>query len=170
IEPSYATVAWAGSMPNSSASVCATTVSGLLPPVPQTVRRSAGTRRISRACSVQPARIDTLARQVASAHPCRRAGRAINVKHMPTVIPAVQAVLDDLVEHDVERGLQVAAYLDGQLVLDTWSGLADAGTQRLVDRDTLFLCFSCGKGVVATAIHILAEHGRIDYDTSVAHY
>jgi hypothetical protein len=38
---------------------------------------------------------------------------------MSTVIPAVQAVMDDLVERDVERGLQVAAYLGGQLVLDT---------------------------------------------------
>jgi CubicO group peptidase (beta-lactamase class C family) len=89
---------------------------------------------------------------------------------MPTVIPAVQSVLDDLVERDVERGLQVAAYLDGRLVLDTWSGLADASTQRLVDGDTLFVCFSCGKGVVATAIHLLAERGRIDYDTPVANY
>ena len=89
---------------------------------------------------------------------------------MPTVIPTVQAVMDDLVERDVERGLQVAAYLDGQLVLDTWSGLADASTQRPVDGDTLFVCFSCGKGVVATAIHLLAERGRIDYDTPVAHY
>jgi hypothetical protein len=38
---------------------------------------------------------------------------------MPTVIPAVQTVMDDLVERDVERGLQVAAYHDGRLVLDT---------------------------------------------------
>ena len=89
---------------------------------------------------------------------------------MPTVIPAVQAVMDDLVERDVERGLQVAAYVDGRLVLDTWSGLADASTHRPVDGDTLFVCFSCGKGVVATAIHLLAERGRIDYDTPVAQY
>src|SRR5437763_8233762 len=96
--------------------------------------------------------------------------RAINLMLMSTVIPAVQAVMDDLVERDVERGLQVAAYLDGQLVLDTWSGLADASTQRAVNGGTLFACFSCGKGVVATAIHLLAERGRIDFDTPVAHY
>ena len=63
--------------------------------------------------------------------------RAINLMLMSTVIPAVQAVMDDLVERDVERGLQVAAYLDGQLVLDTWSGLADASTQRAVNGGTL---------------------------------
>jgi len=48
--------------------------------------------------------------------------------------------------------------------------LADAGNQRPVDGDTLFVCFSCDKGVVATAIHLLAERGRIDYDTPVAEY
>ena len=64
---------------------------------------------------------------------------------MPTVIPAVQAVMDDLVERDVERGLQVAAYVDGRLVLDTWSGLADASTHRPVDGDTLFVCFCVAK-------------------------
>jgi CubicO group peptidase (beta-lactamase class C family) len=80
-----------------------------------------------------------------------------------TVIPAVQAVLEDLVERDIQRGLQVAAYLDGQLVLDTWPG-------RPADGDTLFVCFSCGKGVVATAIHLLAERGRIYSDMPVANY
>jgi hypothetical protein len=44
---------------------------------------------------------------------------------MPTVIPAVKAVLDDLVARDVEHGLHVAAYVDGQLVLDILSGLAE---------------------------------------------
>src|SRR5215216_3186695 len=80
----------------------------------------------------------------------------------------VQAVLDDLVERDVERGLQVAANLDGELVLDAWSGVADASVNRAVDGDTLFMIFSCGKGVVATAIHLLADRGQIDCDTRVS--
>jgi CubicO group peptidase (beta-lactamase class C family) len=93
---------------------------------------------------------------------------------MPTSISNVQQhvqpVLDDLVSSGVELGLQVAAYLDGELVLDAWSGVADATTARPVDGDTLFVAFSCGKGVVATAIHLLAERGRIDYDAPVASY
>ena len=40
---------------------------------------------------------------------------------MHTVILAAHGVMDDLVDRDVQRGLQVAAYLDGQLVFDTWS-------------------------------------------------
>jgi len=51
--------------------------------------------------------------RAANERPCCRATRAINLKPMPTVIPAVQAVLEDLVERDVERGSLEAAYLDG---------------------------------------------------------
>ena len=53
----------------------------------------------------------------------------------------VQGLIDDLVGRDIERGLQVAAYHAGKLVVDAWSGLADAETRRPVDGDTL-LCTS----------------------------
>lgn len=82
----------------------------------------------------------------------------------------VQALIDDLVERDVERGLQVAVYYQGELVVDAWSGLADAATGRLVDGDTLFTVMSTSKGVVATVIHQLAERGKLDYDTPIAKY
>lgn len=82
----------------------------------------------------------------------------------------VQALIDDLVERDVERGLQVAVYYQGELVVDAWSGLADAATGRLVDGDTLFTVMSTSKGVVATVIHLLAERGKLDYDTPIAEY
>jgi CubicO group peptidase (beta-lactamase class C family) len=82
---------------------------------------------------------------------------------MQAINDAVQPVLDDLVSRDVERGLQVAAYLDGELVLDAWAGLADATTDRRVDGDTLFVAFSCGKGVVAAATHLLADRGQIGF-------
>lgn len=89
---------------------------------------------------------------------------------MALVNQAVQRILDDLVERDIERGLQVAAYLDGELVLDAWAGLADATTRRPVDGATLFVSFSCGKGVLATAIHMLADRGQLNYDAPVASY
>ncbi|HEY3110787.1 MAG TPA: serine hydrolase domain-containing protein [Chloroflexota bacterium] len=87
----------------------------------------------------------------------------------------VKALLDELVASGREVGLQVAAYLDGQLVVDAWSGLAarangSPGPDRAVDGDTLFTVFSTGKGVVATALHILAERGRVDYDAPIARY
>src|SRR5688500_4257899 len=69
-----------------------------------------------------------------------------------------------------EVGVQVAAYLDGRLVIDTWDGIADLTTGRKVDGDTLFNVFSVTKAVTAVAVHIQAERGLIDYDAPVARY
>lgn len=82
----------------------------------------------------------------------------------------VQALLDDLVDRGVEQGIQVAAYLDGQIVVDAWAGVADPATGRPVDGETLFTVFSCTKGVTATVIHQLAERGALEYDAPVASY
>ena len=43
---------------------------------------------------------------------------------MPDSDSVVQTVLDSLVRDGRELGLQVAAYLDGRLVIDAWAGLA----------------------------------------------
>jgi CubicO group peptidase (beta-lactamase class C family) len=82
----------------------------------------------------------------------------------------VQSLLDDLVASGAERGVQAAAYLDGELVLDAWAGVADASTGRPVDGETLFTVFSSTKGVTTTVIHQLAGRGIIDYDTPIATY
>ncbi len=68
---------------------------------------------------------------------------------------AVQAVLDALVRADLERGVQVAAYLDGDLVMDAWADLADPATGQLVDGETLFTAFSSTKWITATAVQLL---------------
>jgi CubicO group peptidase (beta-lactamase class C family) len=80
----------------------------------------------------------------------------------------VQALLDQLVASGEEVGLQVAAYVDGELVVDAWSGIADEASGRSVDGDTLFTSWSTTKGFVATCLHILADRGRVDYDTAIA--
>src|SRR5205823_6348586 len=41
---------------------------------------------------------------------------------------------------------------------------------RPVDGQTLFNMSSCGKGVVATCLHLLADRGRVSYSTPVADY
>ena len=69
-----------------------------------------------------------------------------------------------------EIGLQVAAYLDGELAVDVWSGLADETTGWAVDENTIFPTFSMAKPVTSVALHIQAEQGLVDYDTPVAHY
>jgi CubicO group peptidase (beta-lactamase class C family) len=67
-----------------------------------------------------------------------------------------------------EVGVQVAAFLGGQLIVDCWTGCADpAGDGRLVDDETLFTTFSVTKGVTATALARLVEQGALSYDTLV---
>ena len=80
----------------------------------------------------------------------------------------VQRLLDTLVRDGKERGIQLAAYLDGVLVIDAWSGIADAGTGREVDGETLFPVFSVTKGMVTTLAHLLVERGLLRYDTPIA--
>lgn len=87
-----------------------------------------------------------------------------------TLQERVQQVIDRLVQSGDEIGLQVAAYVNGELVVDTWSGIANQATGQLVDGDTLFTSWSTTKGFVATCLHILADRGRVDYDTPVATY
>lgn len=82
----------------------------------------------------------------------------------------IQNLLNNLVAEGKERGVQATVYLDGQLVVDAWAGVADVRTGRSVDGDTLFPVFSTTKGIFSTVIHILAERGKIDYDTPIAHY
>lgn len=82
----------------------------------------------------------------------------------------VQRLLDKQVASGEEIGLQAAVYIDGELVVDAWAGVADEATGRPVDGDTLFTSWSTTKGFVATCIHILADRGQLDYDAPVATY
>jgi CubicO group peptidase (beta-lactamase class C family) len=83
---------------------------------------------------------------------------------------AVQATLEQLVADGREIGVQVCAYLGEEKVVDCWAGLADPANGRAVDGDTLFNVFSVSKAVTATAVHIQAERGLIDYDAPIARY
>ena len=82
----------------------------------------------------------------------------------------VQNLLDRMVADGTELGVQVAAYVDGKLALDLSAGIADEETGRKVDRDTLFTVYSATKGVVATAVHMLADRGLVDYEAPIARY
>ena len=66
-------------------------------------------------------------------------------------------------------GAAASVYQEGECVVDIWAGDArQDGTPW--EEDTLSLCFSTSKGVAATAIHILATDGVLDFDTPVAEY
>ena len=74
--------------------------------------------------------------------------------------------------HQIEGtggGGAVAVYHRGELVVDLWGGRRN-GTSSPWTRDTLAMCFSTTKGVAATALHILADRGLVDYHAPVARY
>jgi CubicO group peptidase (beta-lactamase class C family) len=83
---------------------------------------------------------------------------------------AVEALCRDLINSGKETGLQVSAYQQGRKIVDVQAGIADIHSGRVVTAKTLFPLFSCGKGVVATTIHRLAQQGKLAIDQKVAYY
>ena len=79
----------------------------------------------------------------------------------------VRATLETLVRDTPEIGLQVAAYLDGKLVVDAWAGMADEATKKAVDGDTMFMLSSTTKGVTSTCMHVCVEKHKLDYDMPI---
>ncbi len=86
-------------------------------------------------------------------------------------IPENEAEVTAALRHALELGevgIQVAAYLDGKLILNACAGLADRETGKPVTADTLFPVFSVTKGVTAAALHLQAERGLLDVGDPVA--
>lgn len=67
-------------------------------------------------------------------------------------------------------GGALAVYLDGEPVVDVWTGWSDRGGQRPWTADTAPMVFSATKGMAATVIHRLADRGLIDYEAPVAEH
>ena len=70
----------------------------------------------------------------------------------------------------LEHGGGVAVVLDGQPVVELWGGYADAAKTQAWRQDTLVNVWSCSKGVVALAIAMLVERGKLDYAAPVARW
>ena len=85
----------------------------------------------------------------------------------PEIQRQVQRAIGDLVDSGAERGMQVAVYRRGELVVDAVAGIADPATGRPVTSDTPFYNFSIVKGAAATIAHRLAESGLFGYETPV---
>ena len=80
----------------------------------------------------------------------------------------VQDALDAMVDSGAERGLQVAVYKDGELVIDAVAGVADPATGRKYDSATPVYCYSVVKAAASTLVHMLVERGTFGYETPVA--
>ena len=82
----------------------------------------------------------------------------------------VEAAVRAAIASGLETGLQVVAYHRGRKVIEICDGLADPATGRAVGPDTLFNVYSVTKAVTATALHIQAERGLVEYDAPIARY
>ncbi|MGE0129840.1 MAG: serine hydrolase [Blastocatellales bacterium] len=67
-------------------------------------------------------------------------------------------------------GLAVAVVKDGKVVYAKGFGHRDAGKGLKVTPDTLFAIGSCSKAFTATAMAILADEGKLDWDKPVRNY
>jgi len=67
-------------------------------------------------------------------------------------------------------GGALAVYLDGEPVVDVWTGWSDRRGRERWSADTGAMVFSATKGLASTVIHRLADRGLIDYDAPVAEY
>jgi CubicO group peptidase (beta-lactamase class C family) len=107
----------------------------------------------------------------------RCASRAVGPVGSPRVISgfvhpdfgAVTETLRRVVSHRDGGGAAVAVYHQGELVVDAWTGTRNAAGDPW-QSDTMAMCFSTTKGVVATTVHRLVDRGLIDYDAPVAAY
>ena len=81
---------------------------------------------------------------------------------------AVEAAFAANFEEGLDQGAAFAVYAEGQPVVDLWGGSADAEGRRPWARDTLVNVWSTTKAVVALAIAMLVERGKLDYEAPVA--
>lgn len=67
-------------------------------------------------------------------------------------------------------GGALAVYLQGEPVVDVWTGWSDRRGRVRWSADTGAMVFSATKGMASTVIHRLVDRGLIDYDAPVAGY
>lgn len=65
-------------------------------------------------------------------------------------------------------GAALAVYFQGDKVVDIYTGKKN--NSEAWQADTLSVCYSTGKGVLATLAHILVSQGVLEYDRPVATY
>ncbi|PQM34282.1 uncharacterized protein Pyn_29596 [Prunus yedoensis var. nudiflora] len=65
-------------------------------------------------------------------------------------------------------GVQVCAYKDGEVIIDTAAGVLGRYDPRPVQLDSLFPVFSVTKGITAGMLHWLADTGKLKLEENVA--
>ncbi|XP_023524043.1 uncharacterized protein LOC111788095 [Cucurbita pepo subsp. pepo] len=65
-------------------------------------------------------------------------------------------------------GIQVCAYKDGEVIIDTAAGVMGKYDPRPVQPDTLFPVFSVTKGITAGMLHWLVDNGKLKFEENIA--
>ncbi|CAL9762078.1 unnamed protein product [Musa acuminata subsp. burmannicoides] len=65
-------------------------------------------------------------------------------------------------------GIQVCAYKDGKVIIDTAAGVMGRYDPRPVHPDTLFPVFSVTQGITAAMVHWLVDKGKLKLDEAIA--
>lgn len=110
--------------------------------------------------------LETVAMTTTAAALSRRSAEAAQAPRS-AASDKVRAVLETIVRDTDEIGLQVAAYVDGKLVVDAWAGMADEAKKTPVDGDTMFMLSSTTKGITSTCMHALVEKHKLSYDMPI---
>lgn len=80
----------------------------------------------------------------------------------------LRRLLVELGNNDKILGIQVCAYKDGEVIIDTAAGVLGRYDPRPVQPDTLFSVFSATKGITAGMLHWLVDNGKLKLDENVA--
>jgi CubicO group peptidase (beta-lactamase class C family) len=83
----------------------------------------------------------------------------------------LERVRDEFESNFLERGevgASVCAVVDGHTVVDLWGGVADPGSGREWDHDTLVDFYSAGKPLVACLVLQIVDEGTIALDDPIA--
>lgn len=81
---------------------------------------------------------------------------------------AIRAALDKNLTSEEDFGAGVAAYLDGELIVDLAGGFQDKAKTLPFTPETLTCVFSSGKAVCAALIMHAVSEGKLSYDQTVA--
>lgn len=80
----------------------------------------------------------------------------------------LRQLLVELGNNDKILGIQVCAYKDGEVIIDTAAGMLGRYDPRPVQPDTLFSVFSVTKGITAGMLHWLVDNGKLKLEENVA--
>jgi CubicO group peptidase (beta-lactamase class C family) len=82
----------------------------------------------------------------------------------------VREAFADVVESAAGTGAAVAAWYDGDWVVDLWGGWADAPRSRPWGQDSIVMPYSVSKPFAAVCALLLVDRGALDLDAPVQRY